>query len=275
MQASVEQVAALARKAGAAIMDIYKTDFSAYEKSDSSPLTEADLAAHRLIVSGLAEVSDYPVLSEESDPESVKWDKRSEWSTYWLVDPLDGTKEFIKKNDEFTVNIALIDNGKPVMGVVYCPPLNRIYTGVVGQGAYCQDGENPPVSILVSSAPENGGVWKVVGSRSHGAEALEQFSSGLGNVELVSMGSSLKLCLVAEGAAHLYPRLAPTCEWDTGAAQAVVEAAGGKVLNPNFEELKYGTKRDLLNPYFIVCGGVDYIWKQSFIDAVNKCNAVE
>lgn len=264
MQVSVEQIAVLARKAGAAIMEIYKTDFSAYEKSDSSPLTEADLAAHKIIVSGLAEVSDFPVLSEESDPESVKWDKRSEWGTYWLVDPLDGTKEFIKKNDEFTVNIALIDNGKPVMGVVYCPPLDRMYTGVVGQGAHRQDGEYPPVSIQISSTPENGGVWKVVGSRSHGTEALERFSANLGNVELVSMGSSLKLCLVAEGVAHLYPRLAPTCEWDTGAAQAVVEAAGGKVLNPELEELTYGVKEELLNPYFVVCGKVDELWAQSF-----------
>jgi len=264
MQVSVEQIAVLARKAGAAIMDVYQTDFSAYEKSDSSPLTEADLAAHRIIVAGLAEISDYPILSEESDPESVDWARRSEWDTYWLVDPLDGTKEFIKKNDEFTVNIALIDNGKPILGVVYCPPLNRIYAGVAGQGAYRQDGENFPVAIQVSSAPENDEMWKVVGSRSHGAEALEQFSAGLGCVELVSMGSSLKLCLVAEGAAHLYPRLAPTCEWDTGAAQAVVEAAGGKVLNPGLEELTYGTKEELLNPYFVVCGKVDELWAQSF-----------
>lgn len=264
MQQLIDQVVEIVKDAGDAIMDIYRTDFDQYEKSDSSPLTEADLAAHKIICDGLNRISDYPILSEESEKEDVSWEKRRKWNTYWLVDPLDGTKEFIKKNDEFTVNVALVDNGKPVVGVVYCPPLDRIYTGVVGKGAYRQDGDNLPVSIQVSSVPENSNTWKVVGSRSHGTKALEQFSTGLGDVELVSMGSSLKLCLVAEGAAHLYPRLAPTCEWDTGAAQAVVEAAGGKVLNPDLEELTYGAKEELLNPYFVVCGKVDELWAQHF-----------
>ena len=264
MQVLVDNVAALARKAGDAIMGIYKSDFSLYEKADASPLTEADITAHNIIVSGLAEISEYPVLSEESDAEVSAWSERSKWNTYWLVDPLDGTKEFIKKNDEFTVNIALIENGRPVLGVVYCPPLGRMYYGVLGSGAYRQDSGKDPVPIKVASMPAKGETWKLVGSRSHGAEALAKFSANLGDVELVSMGSSLKLCLVAEGIAHLYPRLAPTCEWDTGAAQAIVEAAGGKVLSPNLTPLRYGKKEKLLNPYFIVCGDINEMWSLAF-----------
>jgi len=251
MPLSVEQVIAIARRAGDAIMDIYKTDFEQYQKDDKSPLTEADLAAHNIICEFLAEHSGYPVLSEESDKESISWDKRRNWQTFWLIDPLDGTKEFINKNDEFTVNIALISQGKAVMGVVYCPPLDRIYYGSE-QGAFRQDGESDPVAIHVAGEPSAGECWNVVGSRRHGAEALEKFADILGNVEMVSMGSSLKLCLVAEGKAHLYPRLAPTCEWDTGAAQAVVEAAGGVVFTPQLTPLLYGQKEDLLNPSFIV-----------------------
>ncbi|MDO6804291.1 3'(2'),5'-bisphosphate nucleotidase CysQ, partial [Wenyingzhuangia sp. 1_MG-2023] len=186
-----------------------------YEKSDSSPLTEADLAAHHIICDRLASISDYPVLSEESDKEDITWEKRSQWNTYWLVDPLDGTKEFIKKNDEFTVNIALIQGGRAVLGVVYCPPLDRMYYAADEIGAYRQDGTAEAVKLSVADEPGTDEAWNVVGSRSHGAEALSAFSQQLGEVNLVSMGSSLKLCLVAEGAAHLYPRLAPTCEWDT------------------------------------------------------------
>jgi 3'(2'), 5'-bisphosphate nucleotidase len=271
MQKLLEQTIDIARKAGDAIMAIYKTDYEQYEKSDSSPLTEADLAAHHIIIDGLKAISAYPCLSEESgETDGIDWQQREQWGTYWLIDPLDGTKEFINKNDEFTVNIALIKNGKAILGVVYCPPLDRLYFAEKNSGAFRQDGAQEAVKISVADAPVGGQVWKVVGSRRHGAEALEEFAEQLGDVEMVSMGSSLKLCLVAEGAAHLYPRLALTCEWDTGAAQAVVEIAGGQVLAPSLttgelSPLMYGQKEELLNPFFIVCGPVSDIWQSTFI----------
>jgi 3'(2'), 5'-bisphosphate nucleotidase len=266
MQQLIKQVADIARNAGAAILEIYNTDFAQYEKSDSSPLTEADLAAHHIIVKGLAAISDLPILSEESDAEQMAWATRQRWGSFWLVDPLDGTKEFISKNDEFTVNIALIENGRAVLGVVYCPPLDRLYFAADGLGAFRQDGEQSPVTLRVINEPATGEKWAVVGSRRHGSDALAAFSERLGDVDLVSMGSSLKLCLVAEGKAHLYPRLAPTCEWDTGAAQAIVEHAGGLVLAPDLLPVRYGEKENLLNPYFIVCGAVNPLWSDAFTE---------
>ncbi len=216
-----QNVLRIAKEAGDKIMEIYEKDFAIYEKQDTSPLTEADLAAHNVIVHALEADSDFPILSEESA--DISWDERKSWSTYWLVDPLDGTKEFIKKNGEFTVNIALIENGKPTMGVVYAPALDKSYIGVVGEGAWTEiDGTFTPISARKHNGAE---VWKVVGSRSHQSPEIQNLLAQLeGETELVAMGSSLKLCLVAEGEAHLYPRLGPTSEWDTGAAHAVALA---------------------------------------------------
>lgn len=240
----------IAHLAGAAIMEIYQRDFDVETKADSSPLTEADLAAHNIIVTGLAKVSDLPVLSEESA--SIDWQTRQQWQEYWLVDPLDGTKEFIKKNGEFTVNIALIRDQKPVFGVVYAPALDTTYVGDAQTGATkisATDKQN-----ITVKAHQSGDVWQVVGSRSHQSPEIQQYLAKLdGETELVAMGSSLKLCLVAEGKAHIYPRLGPTSEWDTAAAQAVVEAAGGSVTQyPDNTPLLYNTKETLLNPYFVV-----------------------
>jgi 3'(2'), 5'-bisphosphate nucleotidase len=274
LQVLLNQTQAVARKAGDAIMAIYKTDYKQYEKSDSSPLTEADLAAHYIIIDGLMAISDLPCLSEESgEADSIDWAQRKNWGKYWLIDPLDGTKEFINKNDEFTVNIALIENGKAILGVVYCPPLDRFYFAAQGVGAFRQDGKQVPVAISVANEPGKGEVWKIVGSRRHGAKALEEFTAQLGGVERVSMGSSLKLCLVAEGAAHLYPRLALTCEWDTGAAQAVVEMAGGQVLTSSLEPLIYGQKEELLNPFFIVCRQSNDAWNLTFQELSHAAKA--
>lgn len=251
------QVLAIAKDAGAKIMEIYQRDFAVYEKQDTSPLTEADLAAHKCIVAGLEAISDLPILSEESA--DIPWDERKTWNQYWLVDPLDGTKEFIKKNGEFTVNIALIDGGKPMMGVVYAPALAKSYVGIVGQGAWTETAEG--VSAISAKVHSEGEVWKVVGSRSHQSPEIKNLLDLLGGEsELVAMGSSLKLCLVAEGEAHLYPRLGPTSEWDTGAAHAVALAAGANVtvldganpLNPDAEALTYNQKESVLNPYFLV-----------------------
>ena len=257
-QELIQNIIDISHLAGDKIMDIYQKDFAVYEKSDESPLTEADLAAHNCIVEGLSNVSDLPVLSEESA--DIAWQERSGWDTYWLVDPLDGTKEFIKKNGEFTVNIALIKDGVPVFGVVYAPVLKQTYVGVLGQGAY-----KITAGIKTDIYPKawmKGETWKIVGSRSHQSPEIQALLDSLeGETELVAMGSSLKLCLVAEGAAHLYPRLGPTCEWDTGAAQAVVEAAGGKVtiiedaidaLKADAAPLRYNQKDSVLNPYFLV-----------------------
>jgi 3'(2'), 5'-bisphosphate nucleotidase len=254
----IENIVAISHQAGDKIMDIYQNDFAIYEKSDESPLTEADLAAHNCIIEGLSKVSDLPILSEEST--EISWQERSSWNTYWLVDPLDGTKEFIKKNGEFTVNIALIKHGVPIFGVVYAPVLEQTYVGVLGKGAF-----KITAGVKTDIHPKawnKGETWKIVGSRSHQTPEIQALLDSLeGKTELVAMGSSLKLCLVAEGVAHLYPRLSPTCEWDTGAAQAVVEAAGGKVtiiedatdaLRADAAPLRYNQKDSVLNPYFLV-----------------------
>ncbi|WP_438863442.1 3'(2'),5'-bisphosphate nucleotidase CysQ [Neptunicella sp.] len=240
----------IAHRAGDAIMQIYQRDFDISTKSDTSPLTEADLAAHHIIVQGLQTISDLPVLSEESA--NIPWQQRQQWDQYWLVDPLDGTKEFIKKNGEFTVNIALIDNGQPVFGVVYAPVLEKTYVGDAQSGAYLiEKQQKTPIKV----APhQDGETWQVVGSRSHQSPEIQAFLTNLeGETNLVAMGSSLKLCLVAEGVAHVYPRLGPTSEWDTAAAQAVVEAAGGQVVvYPGDTPLRYNQKESVLNPYFVV-----------------------
>ncbi|MEQ3641175.1 MAG: 3'(2'),5'-bisphosphate nucleotidase CysQ [Alteromonas sp.] len=252
-----QTVLRIAKEAGDKIMAIYENDFAIYEKQDTSPLTEADLAAHNVIVDALTAESDLPILSEESA--DISWDERKQWRSYWLVDPLDGTKEFIKKNGEFTVNIALIENGKPTMGIVYAPALNKSYVGIVGEGAWTEiNGEFAPISATKHSGND---VWKIVGSRSHQSPEIQNLLAQLdGETELVAMGSSLKLCLVAEGEAHLYPRLGPTSEWDTGAAHAVAIAAGAKVtvldpanpLDSNAEDLTYNQKESVLNPFFLV-----------------------
>jgi len=250
----VQDVIALAKKAGDEVMRIYRQDFAVDFKDDNSPLTQADLLSHRCIVHGLSEIApDLPVLSEESSDE-VK-SARMGWQAYWLVDPLDGTKEFVKKNDEFTVNIALVNKHKPVFGVVHAPALNLTYIGQVGHGAFkIIQGER--LAISVRKRPSDVSEWKIVGSRSHQSEEFKMFVSDYPEADIVSMGSSLKLCLVAEGVADLYPRLGLTSEWDTAAAQAVVEAAGGNVLQiPEMTQLRCNTNPEsLLNPYFLVSG---------------------
>lgn len=255
----LSQVAATATRAGHAILSIYQQDFSVSQKADASPLTSADLAAHDIIVTELAQYSDLPILSEESA--AVPWRERQTWRDYWLVDPLDGTKEFIKKNGEFTVNIALISNGKPVLGVVYAPVLDTLYAGS-SAGAIKRHRQQ---QVAISAVPPPAdGVCKVVGSRSHQNPEIDAFlAATYPRAELLSMGSSLKLCLVAEGAAHVYPRLGPTSEWDTAAAHAVVAAAGGKVTildrpagasayTDTGAPLLYNQRESLLNPYFLV-----------------------
>ncbi|WP_339022813.1 3'(2'),5'-bisphosphate nucleotidase CysQ [Aeromonas salmonicida] len=249
---AISELEPIARAAGDIIMAIYSQPFTVEYKGDESPLTAADKGAHEVIVQALAGLTpDIPVLSEESGPEVMGL--RHGWSRYWLVDPLDGTKEFVSRNGEFTVNIALIEDGKPLWGLVYAPVLERLWYGGKGMGAWrVADGKREAIQTLPH---QEGAPWRVVGSRNHlSRETLDYLARfgdiERGEIELVSMGSSLKFCIIAEGGAELYPRLAPTCEWDTAAAQAVLEGAGGSVTRLDGSPLAYN-KSDILNPWFV------------------------
>lgn len=251
----------IARRAGAAILEVYREDFSVTHKEDDSPLTKADLASHVIIRDALTQLTpDIPVLSEESA--AIDFETRSGWKCYWLVDPLDGTKEFVNRNGEFTVNIALIDNHVPVCGVVHVPVTDVSYTGVAGFGALRYSPGKQPERITVRKPCADPVV--VVGSRSHANPRLEQFLTALGPHEMISMGSSLKFCVLAEGNADFYPRLGPTSEWDTAAAHAVVTAAGGQIVKLDGQPLEYNRKDSLLNPEFLVIADPGRDWLSPF-----------
>jgi len=248
----------LAHAAGAAILQVYERELEVMHKEDQSPLTEADLASHRIISEGLRECHPgIPLLSEESS--AVPFEERRDWARYWLIDPLDGTKEFIKRNGEFTVNIALIEGNVVRFGVVYAPVKRLCYFGGQGLGAWRQLAGDDPQPIAVQSRCAS--PLRVVGSRSHAGESLRRVLERIGKHVLVSMGSSLKFCLVAEGAADFYPRLGPTSEWDTAAAQAIVEAAGGLVTNLELEPMRYNREDSLLNEPFLAFGDRDVDWR--------------
>ena len=272
-----EEILAIARQAGDAILKIYKGDFAVETKADLSPLTAADMAAHRLIASALgsktptvsavsaAGLANLPLLSEEGG--LADFEVRQTWERYWLVDPLDGTREFVKRNGEFTVNIALISDGRPILGVVHAPVLRRSYVGVLDGIADEKptawridevDGEIHHRQIRTRTVNEAALTLAV--SRSHGSPAVEALLEQLPEVETTSMGSSLKFCLVAEGAADAYPRFGPTSEWDSAAAQAVLEAAGGAVQRMDGAPLTYNQKVSVLNPDFIAIGDTDWRW---------------
>ena len=257
----LERIRDIARVAGDAILQVYRTDFSVEDKDDHSPLTEADRVSHTIIRDGLSELTlRLPFLSEESQ-EAERAGRRS-WTRYWLVDPLDGTKEFIKRNGEFTVNIALIDGHRPVLGVVLAPALDLEYSAIVGLGAYRSRAGGVREAINVRSRAAT--PLRVVGSRSHPSPRLAAFLETVGAHEMTPMGSSLKICLVAEGAADVYPRLGPTSEWDTAAAQAILEAAGGSMIDLGGQPLRYNTKEDLLNPHFLAFGDRSHDWLAAF-----------
>lgn len=266
IQASIE--------AGQAILDVYHSDFSVEYKTDSSPLTLADRRSHEVIVKHLSEF-DIPILSEEG--KNIPYDERKTWNRLWIVDPLDGTKEFIKRNGEFTVNVALIENHSPVLGVIYVPDKKALFFAASELGAYKLEKELPPEEFKSNQGiekPENRlnkiielsdrlpanlspmPLYTIVGSRSHQTPELQAYVEEkrrkFGKVEFIAAGSSQKFCVVAEGRADIYPRLGPTMEWDTAAGQAIAENAGAIVVrNDNREPLIYN-KEDLYNPYFIV-----------------------
>jgi len=257
MKSLIDPVVTLAIDAGQAILEVYSTDFEVESKDDDSPLTQADLASHNCIVAGLESLTPgMPIISEESG--LPDFEERSSWDRYWLIDPLDGTKEFVNRNGEFTVNIALIDNQRPVFGVVYVPVQDKTYVGCEGYGAERRNADGTVESIHVSA--ESTRPVRVVGSRSHRGASLDAYLENLGECDMIAMGSSLKFCVIAEGGADLYPRLGLTSEWDTAAAQAVVEQAGGSVVTLDGKPMKYNTKSDILNPYFFVVGAADKDW---------------
>ena len=254
----LQAVIRIARDASAAIMNVYAGEFTVNEKSDHSPLTQADRAAHQLITSALQKLTaDIPVLSEESPAELHDFAIRRQWSRFWLVDPLDGTREFIQRNGEFTVNIALVEQHQPVLGVIAVPSTDVVYSGARSVGAYRSIDHQPAVRIRTRKAPS---IPIVVGSRSHRGDSLNEFLTRLSAHELCAVGSALKFCRVAEGSADCYPRLSPTSEWDTAAGQAIVEAAGGAVMNLSGEVLSYNRRESLLNPHFIVVGDPQFAW---------------
>jgi len=249
----IEKIIEISKEAGRATLQIYETDFKVDYKEDESPLTAADEASNDVIVKALSELyPDIPIISEEI--KNLEYDERKEWNLCWVVDPLDGTKEFLKRNGEFTINIALVENGKAILGVIYVPVKDVTYYNEVNGKAFKQEGAEAPYEINVKSA--TGDSISLVGSRSHLNEDTEKFieekKKEFANVDFVAAGSSLKFCLVAEGTAHVYPRFAPTMEWDTAAGQAIAVAAGAKVLrHPEMTPLTYN-KENLLNPYFLV-----------------------
>jgi 3'(2'), 5'-bisphosphate nucleotidase len=258
--------------AGEAILEIYDTEFDVETKADQSPLTIADKRSHEIIQAGLSQFS-IPLISEEG--KSIPYEERKQWNTAWIVDPLDGTKEFIKRNGEFTVNVALIENQIPVLGVVFAPVPRWLYVAAVDIGAYKISGSaldeiemnsSPPMESQLTALLNRGvklplphherNNYTIVGSRSHGTPELEAFvekkRNEKGQVDFIAAGSSLKICLVAEGSADIYPRLGPTMEWDTAAGQAVAECAGARVYVHEDGSALYYNRQDQLNPYFIV-----------------------
>ena len=250
LQDLVPELIKTAERAGDAVLEVYnRADLDVTYKEDDSPLTQADLASQEVIARSLQQLTpDVPVLSEEA--KAVPFEVRKDWATFWLVDPLDGTKEFVKRNGEFTVNIALIHEGAPLFGVVHAPVLKTTYWAASPLGAFKVKETREPIQ----ATPYTSGPLKVVTSRSHAGEETEALLERLGtyaSIERLSIGSSLKLCLVAEGAAHLYPRFGPTMEWDTAAAQCVAEVAGAFVGSLDGARLRYN-KENLLNPYFVV-----------------------
>ena len=263
---TLKEMCRIAEAASFEILTVYNSaaDIEIEHKADDSPLTLADRRAHELIERELLSFApDIPVLSEESF--QLPFAERQTWSRYWLVDPLDGTKEFIGRNGEFTVNIALIDNGVARLGVVSVPVTGVTYSGINDDQAPCAWKAESSGARPIKVAAMAGQKIRVVASRRHRGERLEEMLATIDKVlgigEVVSIGSSLKMCLVAEGAADIYPRLAPTSEWDTAAAQAILAAAGGEIVDLDFTPLRYNQKESLLNPEFIALGDRAYAWQ--------------
>ena len=253
-----EAVIALAHEAGDAILQVYAQGFEVEHKADASPLTQADLASHRIISAGLRGLTpDWPVLSEEAA--DIDWATRRAWPTYWLVDPLDGTREFVKRNGEFTVNIALIHRHQPVFGVIQAPVGGALWHAAQGVGAFRRDGD---AEIALRTRRPASPPLRVAASRSHRDARTQAVLDRMGGPEVVGLGSSLKFCRIAEGGLDAYPRFGPTSEWDTAAAQCVLEAAGGALLAPDGRPFEYNRRESLLNGDFIALGDPALPWRE-------------
>ncbi|UVL89609.1 3'(2'),5'-bisphosphate nucleotidase CysQ [Pseudomonas sichuanensis] len=264
----MQHVVKLAQLAGEAILPFWRAGVAVTTKADDSPVTAADLAAHRIIADGLQALApQIPVLSEEDC--DIPLQTRAAWQRWWLVDPLDGTKEFIAGSEEFTVNIALIEQGEVVFGVVAMPTNGRCYFGGRELGAWRAERDAEAQAIQVRNAPPQDGRFTVVASRRHSSPEQEALLAGLtsavGELELANIGSSLKFCLLAEGAADCYPRLAPTSQWDTAAAQGVLEGAGGEVIGLDGQAFRYPPRESLLNPFFLALPKAAD-WRQALIE---------
>ncbi|NUS60177.1 MAG: 3'(2'),5'-bisphosphate nucleotidase CysQ [Lysobacter sp.] len=254
-----EGAIALAHRAAEAILEIYEGKFEVERKSDQSPLTAADLAAHNILVEGLEALTpDIPVLSEEA-AEDATWNVRREWRRLWLVDPLDGTREFVKRNGEFSVNLALIEDGVAIFGVVQAPVTGDLYHATKGGPAFHRKGDG---EIVLQARRPATQPLRVAASRSHRDERTDAFIARMGPTEPLSLGSSLKFCRIAEGGLDVYPRFGPTSEWDTAAGQVVVEGAGGFVVDAKGRPLRYNQRETLLNGDFLAVGDPDLPWRE-------------
>jgi len=257
MTALLTHLKTIAIKAGDVIMQYYQNvdDLIIEKKSNETPVTIADKAAHQLIFDALKKITpDIPILSEEG--KTISFAQRQQWQRYWLVDPLDGTKEFIAKTDEFSVNIALIDNHQPILSVVYAPALHQLYYAIEGEAFKINDAGNPAKINTTQKA----NTLRIAVSRHHQGEKLKALLSKIDNYELVMMGSALKLCIVAEAKADIYLRLGPTSEWDTAAGQYVLECAGGKLTNLHGQPFRYNLQESLRNPAFLAVGDTQFDW---------------
>ena len=250
------KVCNIAIKAGEEILKYYTEDIHVTHKDDSSPLTKADLASNKIIMNALQQLDrTIPILSEES---LVEWKERKNWTKYWLVDPLDGTKEFIKQNGEFTVNIALIENNKPILGVIFTPVKFDLYFAQKNYGSYKINSSSKLINLQEAEkifVANQSSIKRIIGSRSHSNQTFDSWvNQNFPNSEIVQAGSSLKFCLIAEGAADIYPRFGPTSEWDIAAGHIIVNEAGGRVNTFENTEINYNQKEDLLNPQFYAIG---------------------
>lgn len=253
----LSNIITLARQASFKILEVYHSDFTAHLKADKTPVTAADLASQAILVQGLQQLTpDLPIVSEEAV--TIPFAERKQWQKYWLVDPLDGTKEFLEKNGEFTINIALIENHKPILGVIFAPVLNQCYFATIGEGAFKQEGDNTPQQIHAKKYQD--GKIIVASSRRHGMEKLQRFLQQFKDYSVIHSGSALKFGLIAEGKADIYLRLGPTSEWDTAAGQCILEAVGGAVMDLSGNPFRYNEKESLINPEFLAVGDNTHEW---------------
>ena len=248
--------------AGEVILNYYNENVDVIYKDDESPLTKADLASHKIITDSIKKITpEIPILSEE---EFIDWKIRKKWKKYWLIDPLDGTKEFIKKNDEFTVNIALIENNRPILGVIYTPALNELFYSIKNFGSYKILTKKKLNTLKeakrISINKKKSNKIKIVGSRSHSNPILDKWvNKNFNEFDILQKGSSLKFCLIAEGSADIYPRFGPTSEWDIAAGHIILEEAGGKLKSIDNKEILYNEKENILNPEFFAYSNVDFV----------------